>query len=81
MEVSELKAQFWIRIRIGMRSGSGPALNPLLFRIEGSRSMKAKMAPKREKVASFEENPDNSTSKRKEIDLTASWLGVGVGAG
>jgi len=51
MEVSGLKAQFWIPIRTGMESGSGPgsALNPLLFRLEETRSMKAKMAPKTRK--------------------------------
>jgi hypothetical protein len=45
------------------------------------------MAPKREKVTKvtklhvLNENPDNSISKRKEIDLTASWLGCGGGGG
>jgi hypothetical protein len=58
------KDRHGIRIGIGMISGSGSALNPLLFRLEETRSMKAKMTPKREKVPKItklkvlNENPD-----------------------
>jgi hypothetical protein len=45
------------------------------------RPEKREKVPKVKKLQVLNENPDNSMSKGKEIDLTATWLGVGVGAG